>query len=224
MRSAARNNRSVIGSVEQRASTSPLAEVRYSGRPIRRCGNTMSIMKLAVCSMSSTASRSPPSEIRGTLAVAVRPTGFARRSSILFLSLAPGVRGLKLVEHDTDQLALGSAEGGDDVFHAVVDVEIGRQDRDKAVGDIDQLAAGGSAGQRRSVEDHEIVAAGGARLRDRLADGIARLGVGTLGVGRLGRRQDRDAVCGVDDAGSFAADAEPAETARLALAGATDLA
>ncbi len=32
IRSAARNSRSVIGSVEQRDSTSPLAEVRYSGR------------------------------------------------------------------------------------------------------------------------------------------------------------------------------------------------
>src|SRR5271163_979728 len=187
MRSAARNSRLVIGSVEQRASTSPLAEVRYNGRLTRRCGNTMSIMKLAVCSMSSTASRSPPSEIRGTLAVAARPIGFARRSSILPVSLTLDGRGLKFVKHDPDQLALGAAEGCDDVFHAVVDVQISRQDRDEAVGDIEQLAAGSTTGQRRSVEDHKIAAAGRARLRDRLANRIARLGVGSAD-----RRQDRD--------------------------------
>src|ERR1700720_2964509 len=127
MRSAERNSRSVIGSVEQRDSTSPLAEVRYSGRPTRRSGNTMSIMKFAVCSISSTASLSPPSEIRGTLAVAALPTGFARRSSILFVSLTFDGRRSKLVDHDTDQHAFRAAERGDDFFHAVVDVEAGRQ-------------------------------------------------------------------------------------------------
>src|SRR5450631_998320 len=180
MRSAARNSRPVIGSVEQRASTSPLADVRYSGRPTRRRGKTMSIMKFAVCSISSTASRKPPSEIRGTLAVAALPTGFARRSSILFVSLAVDGRGVEFVEDDTDQLALGSAEACDDVFHAVVDVEARRQDRDQAVGTIDELAVGGAPGHRRSVQDHKIVAAGGTRLRDCLADRFARLGVGAL--------------------------------------------
>ncbi len=84
IRSAARNRRSVIGSVEQRDSTSPLAEVRYSGRSIRRFGYTASIMKSAVCSRSSTARRSPPTVARGTPAVAARPTGLVRRSSMLF--------------------------------------------------------------------------------------------------------------------------------------------
>src|ERR1700722_1677140 len=118
MRSAARNRRPVIGSVEQRASTSPLADVRYSGRATRRMGNTMSIMKFAVCSISSTASPSPPSEIRGTLSVAARPIGFSRRSRILFVSLAVDGRGIKFVDDDTDQLAFSAAEFGDDVFHA----------------------------------------------------------------------------------------------------------
>ena len=86
MRSAARNRRFVIGSVEQRATTSPLAEVRYSGRLTRRRGETCSIMKSAVCSRSSTASRSPPTVTRGTLAVAARPIGFARRSRAASLS------------------------------------------------------------------------------------------------------------------------------------------
>src|SRR5258708_32640626 len=143
MRSAARNNRPVIGSVEQRASTSPLAEVRYSGRSIRRFGNTMSIMKSAVCSISSPASRKPPSEIRGMLAVAALPTGLARRSRILSASLAVDGREGELVEDDADQLALGAAEGRDDVFHAVVDVEIDRQDRDQAVGELGRRAVRG---------------------------------------------------------------------------------
>src|SRR5471030_194561 len=136
----------------------------------------MSIMKFAVCSISSTASRSPPSEIRGTLAVAALPIGFARRSSILFVSLTVDGRGVKFVENDTDQLAFGAAERGDDVFHAGVDVETGWQDRDQAVGDIELFAVGGAPGHRRSVKDHEIVAAGGTRLRNRLADGVAGLG------------------------------------------------
>jgi hypothetical protein len=74
IRSAARNSRSVCGSIEQHASTSPLAEVRNNGRPVRRRGNTTAIMKLAVCSMSSTANRNPPSEILAMPAVAARPT------------------------------------------------------------------------------------------------------------------------------------------------------
>src|SRR5579863_5754731 len=134
MRSAARNSRSVMGSVEQRASTSPLADVKYSGRPARRIGNTTSIMKLAVCSRSSTARRSPPSEIRGTLAVTALPTGLIRRSSILSGPLRVVGRWMEFVDDHTDQLALGAAEGGDDVVHAAVDIEICRQDRRKAVG------------------------------------------------------------------------------------------
>src|SRR3984893_17728274 len=140
----------------------------------------MSIMKLAVCSISSTASRKPPSEILGMPAVAALPTGFARRSSILFVSLAVGSRGFELVEDDADQLALRAAEGCDDVFHAVVDIETDRQDRDEAVGEIEQLAVGSAPGHRRSVEDREIVAAGGTRLRESLADRLARLGVGAV--------------------------------------------
>src|SRR5580692_10813222 len=95
-------------------------------------------MKLAVSSISSTASRSPPSEMRGTAAVAALPTGFARRSRILFVSLMSDGGGVKFAEDDTDQLAFGAAEFGDDVFHAVVDVEVCRQHRDEAVGGIEQ--------------------------------------------------------------------------------------
>src|SRR5580692_4733538 len=191
MRSAARNRCPVIGSVEQRDSTSPLAEVRYSGRATRRMGNTMSIMKFAVCSTSSTASRSPPSEILGTLAVAARPTGFARRSSILFVPLAVDGRGVKLVDDDTDQLAFGAAEFGNDVFHALIDVEAGRQDGYEAVSGFKQFVVGRTPGHRRPVEDHQIAAAGGIRLRDRLAYGVTR-----LGIGPLDGRQDRDSVRG----------------------------
>src|SRR5471030_3150631 len=121
MRSADRNSRSVIGSVEQRASTSPLAEVRYSGRATQRSGNTMPIMKFAVCSRSSTARRSPPSVMRGTLAVAALPTGLMRRSSISFVSLV-AARGVEFIEHHADQLALRAAERRDDLFHGVVDI------------------------------------------------------------------------------------------------------
>src|ERR1700687_691272 len=125
-------------------------------------------MKFAVCSRSSTASRTPPSEILGTLAVAALPTGFARRSSILLVSLAFQSPGVELVEDDTDQLALCIAEGCDDVFHAVVDVKAGRQGRDKGGGDIEQLAVGRAPGHRRPVEDYKIVAAGLTRPPDRL--------------------------------------------------------
>ncbi len=65
----------------------------------------MSIMKFAVCSISSTASRSPPSEIRGTLAVAALPMGFARRSCILFVSLTAESRGVNFVNGNTSQFA-----------------------------------------------------------------------------------------------------------------------
>src|SRR5216683_3657711 len=123
MRSAARNNRPVIGSVEQRASTSPLAEVRYSGRLIRRCGNTISIMKSAVCSMSSTASRKPPSVILGTPVVAARPAGLTRRSSILPALLTRHGGWAEFVDDDACELALRAAEGCNDLFHGIVDVE-----------------------------------------------------------------------------------------------------
>src|SRR6201996_5559923 len=116
IRSAERNSRSVIGSVEQRASTSPLAEVKYSGRPIRRAGISASIMKFAVCSRSSTASRSPPSVIRGTLAVAARPTGLVRRSSILLVPLTFDGRRLEFVENHADQPVLGAAKRLQDIL------------------------------------------------------------------------------------------------------------
>jgi CelD/BcsL family acetyltransferase involved in cellulose biosynthesis len=58
----------------------------------------------------------------------------------LLASLTIDSRGAELVEDDADQLALGAAEACDDVFHAVVDIEIDRQDHDQAVGDTDQLA------------------------------------------------------------------------------------
>src|SRR6266849_4743431 len=208
MRSAARNSCPVIGSVEQRASTSPLADVRYSGRPTLRSGKAISIMKFAVCSISSTASLKPPSEILGTLAVAALPSGFARRSSILFVSLAIDGSGVKFAKDHTDQFALRAAERRDDIFHAVVDVEFRRQDRDQAVCDIEQLAVGGTPGHRRSVEDHNVVAASRTRLRDRLADSVA-----CLGIGSPDRRQQRDSVRGLDRAGSLGTDAEPAEAA-----------
>src|SRR6476619_6180034 len=130
MRSAPRNRRSVSGSVEQRANTSPLAEVRNSGRPMRLSGSVASIMKSAVASRSSAAIRRPPTVIRGTSAVAARPSRLTRGSSILFASLARLGYGGELVEHDADELALGAAERGQDLFHALVDVEAGRQHRD----------------------------------------------------------------------------------------------
>src|SRR4051794_10107830 len=102
----------------------------------------MSTMKFAVCSRSSTASRSPPNVMRGTPAVAARPTGFARRSRILFVSLPVDGRGVEFVDDDTDQLAFGVAECGDDVFHAVVDVELDRQDGDKTVDGVEQSVVG----------------------------------------------------------------------------------
>src|SRR4051812_47478976 len=92
MRSAARKRRSTGGSIEQRASTSPLADVKYKGRPARRYGNTRPIMKSAVCSRSSTASRSPPTVTLGTFAVIARPIGFMRRSRIVNHSWADGRR------------------------------------------------------------------------------------------------------------------------------------
>src|SRR5579872_1172637 len=98
-------------------------------------------MKSAVCSRSSTAMRRPPSVILGMLAVAARPTGFARRSSILPVPMRRGGSRLKLVDDHADQLALGAAESCDDIVHAAVDIETGRQHRDQPVGDIDQLAA-----------------------------------------------------------------------------------
>src|SRR5580704_17726276 len=110
-------------------------------------------MNSAVCSISSTASRSPPSVILGMPAVAALPIGFARRSSILSVPLAVDGSGLELVDHDADQLALGDAEAGDDAFHALVDVECDRKDRDQAVGCLEQPAVGGSPGHRGSVED-----------------------------------------------------------------------
>src|ERR1700709_386938 len=128
-------------------------------------------MKLAVSSISSTASRSPPREIRGTVAVAALPMGLARRSSILSVSLMLGSGGLNFAEDDADQLAFGAAQFGDDLFHAVVDIEVCRQHRDEAVGGIEQRAIGHAPGRLRSVENHQVVVAGGTRLRDRLADG-----------------------------------------------------
>src|SRR5882757_11237574 len=137
-------------------------------------------MKFAVCSRSSTASRSPPSVIRGTPAVAILPMGFKRRSRILFVSLTVDVGGEEFVDDDTDQLALGLAERGDDVFHAIIDVELDRQDRDQSVGDFEQLVVGRAPRHGGSVDDDEIVAAGGTRLRDRLADGFTGLVVRSL--------------------------------------------
>src|SRR6202171_3820 len=88
----------------------------------------MSIMKFAVCSRSSTASRSPPNVIRGTLAVAALPMGFTRRSRILFVSLTVDGPRIEFVQDDADQFPLRATERGNDVFHAVVDIEIDRKD------------------------------------------------------------------------------------------------
>src|SRR4051795_9489815 len=173
MRSAPRNRRSVSGSVEHRASTSPLAEVRCSGRPMRWRGSVASIM--AVASRSSAAMRRPPMVIRGTSAVAARPSRLMRRSSILSASLASLGHGGEFVEHDADELALGAAERAQYLFQAVVDVEAGRQHRHQRVGIIEQLTAAGREWCRGAVEDHEVIAAGGARLLDGLADGVSGL-------------------------------------------------
>src|SRR3954453_21025029 len=97
-------------------------------------------MKFAVCSRSSTASRSPPNVMRGTLAVAALPTGFARRSRILLVPLRTDVRRVDFAEHDTDHLALGPAERCDDVFHALVDIEMHREDRNEPIGQVEQFA------------------------------------------------------------------------------------
>src|ERR1700721_2385097 len=131
-------------------------------------------MKFAVAWIPRPGSRSPPNEIRGTFAVAVLPTGFVRRSSILFVSLTFDGRWLKLVDHDADQLALCAAERRDDCFHAVVDIEACRQDRDQASRDVEQLAIGRAPRHRGPIKDNEIVAAIGARLGDRLLNGFAR--------------------------------------------------
>src|SRR5215475_4889857 len=97
-------------------------------------------MKSAVASRSSAAMRRPPTVIRGTSAVAVRPTRLTRRSSILFASLARLGRGIELVEDDTDKLALGTAKRGEDVFHGFVDVEVSGQHGHQRVGCVEQLA------------------------------------------------------------------------------------
>src|SRR5580692_12352928 len=105
-------------------------------------------MKLAVCSRSSTASRSPPSVIRGTPAVAARPAGLARRSSILLVPLTFDGRRLQFVENHADKPVLGATKRLQDVFQAIVDVEAGRQHRDQAIGLIEQLAVGGAPRHR----------------------------------------------------------------------------
>src|SRR5258708_13984823 len=107
-------------------------------------------MKFAVCSISSTARRKPPSEILGTRAVAALPSGFARRSSILSVSLAVDRRRVEFIQYNADQLALRTTEACDDVFHAVVDVEINRQDRDNALAVVQQLPFGAPDRHRRS--------------------------------------------------------------------------
>src|SRR5260370_2690356 len=122
-------------------------------------------MKLAVCSISSTASRKPPSGVRGTRAVAALPSGFARRSSILSVSLAVDRGRVEFIQYNADQLALRATEACDDFLHAVVDVEINRQDRDDAVGVVEQLAGGGPERHRRSAEDDPIITPASARLR-----------------------------------------------------------
>src|SRR5579871_4364677 len=96
-------------------------------------------MKSAVCSRSSTAMRRPPRVILGMLAVAARPTGFARRSSILRAPDRLNGSRMQLVDDHADQLALGAAKTGDDIVHATIDIEAGWQRRDQAVGDADQL-------------------------------------------------------------------------------------
>ena len=65
----------------------------------------MSIMKFAVCSISSTASRSPPSVIRGTAAVAALPTGFARRSGVLLVPLTFDDRRGEFIQNHADSCA-----------------------------------------------------------------------------------------------------------------------
>src|SRR3954468_8052460 len=106
-------------------------------------------MKSAVCSRSSTASRSPPRVIRGTSAVTALPIGLTRRSRILFVPLAVNMGWVQFVEDDADQLALGAVEVVEDAFQAIVDIEVGWQDRDETVGDLDQLAAGLAGWHRR---------------------------------------------------------------------------
>src|SRR3954467_4259590 len=100
-------------------------------------------MKSAVASRSSAAMRRPPMVIRGTSAVAARPSRLMRRSSILSTSLARLGCGGELVEHDADELALGAAERAQNFFKAVVDVETGRQHRHQRIGVIEQLAGAG---------------------------------------------------------------------------------
>jgi hypothetical protein len=61
--------------------------------------------------------------------VAALPTEFARRSSILFVSLSCDGR-LKFIEDNAEQPVLCTAERRNDGFHAIVDVEACRQHRD----------------------------------------------------------------------------------------------
>src|ERR1700748_307390 len=129
-------------------------------------------MKYAVCSRSSTAMRSPPSVILGMLSVAALPTGFARRSSILRAPNRLDRSRMQLIDDHTDQLALGAAETGDDVVHAAIDVEAGRQRRDQSVGHADQLEFVGAKRHRRAVDNDKGAVAAGPRLRDRLSNGL----------------------------------------------------
>src|ERR1700722_3511897 len=147
-------------------------------------------MKSAVCWRSSTAMRSPPSVILGMLAVAALPTGFARRSSILRAPDRLNGSRMQLVDDHTDQLALCAAETRDDVVHAAIDIEAGRQRRDQAVGYADQLEVIRAERHRRAVDNDKVVIAAGARLRDRLSNG--------LGGARPGRGQHLDVVLGFD--------------------------
>src|ERR1700761_4528993 len=117
-------------------------------------------MKFAVSSMSSTASRNPPSVMRGMSDVAARPIGFWRRSSILPAPLLR-LRGWReLIQDHARELLLRRSEGSDDVFHRLVDVEVDGQDRDDAIGEVEQLAVGGFPRQRRAVENDEVVTPG----------------------------------------------------------------
>ncbi len=180
----------------------------------------MSIMKFAVCSRSSTAIRSPPSVMRGTPAVACPPDGDCGDAHAYCLSRC-GVDGrrLKFGQDDTDQLALGAAERGDDVFHAVVDVEAAPAGSRRA-----RRRGRAACGRPRSTA---WPGRRGSRDRSRRPSAPARSPCGwrrrPWRRRGAGGRQDRNSVRGLDGARGPGADAEPAETAGLALAEMADL-
>ena len=209
-----------LGSVEQRASTSPLAEVRYSGRPIRRCGNGHLDHEIRGLLQIEHGEPKPPSVIRGTVC-GRGPSDADLRGAQAYCLPRCRVDGAGVNSLRITPTSLRSAPPSAAMISSmrIVDVEAGRQHGDERIGVVEQLAVGRAERHRRAVEDDEIIAAGGARLRDRLADGVRRLASASPWPPAAPRCRSPVSIC----ARGLAADREPAKPARLALAGAVDL-